>query len=101
MNKAHRDRIAFLRICSGRFDRNEEYFHVQGEKNLRLSQPQQMMARDRSVIDEAYAGDTLVCLTRVFFRLVIQSAQKVVIFGLKAFPPLHRKCLPWWNKLIL
>ena len=59
MNKAHRDRIAFMRICSGRFDRNSEYYHVQGGRSLRLSQPQQMMAQEREVIDEAYAGDII------------------------------------------
>ena len=41
MNKAHRDRIAFMRICSGRFERDKEYYHVQGGKPLRLAQPQQ------------------------------------------------------------
>ena len=43
MNKAHRDRIAFMRICSGRFEKNMEVYHVQGDKKLKLSQPQQMM----------------------------------------------------------
>ncbi len=45
MNKAHRDRLAFMRICSGKFERDAEYFHVQGNKKMRLSQPQQMMAQ--------------------------------------------------------
>ncbi len=44
MNKAHRDRIAFMRICSGKFEREKEYYHVQGAKALRLAQPQQLMA---------------------------------------------------------
>ena len=59
MNKAHRDRIAFMRICSGKFERDKEYFHVQGGKALRLAQPQQLMAQDRAIIDEAYAGDII------------------------------------------
>ena len=59
MNRAHRDRIAFMRICSGRFERGKEYYHVQGKRNLKLSQPQQMMAQEREVIDEAYAGDII------------------------------------------
>ena len=57
MNKAHRDRITFLRICSGKFDKDMEVLHVQGNKKLRLSQPQQIMAQEREIIDEAYAGD--------------------------------------------
>ena len=44
MNKAHRDRIAFMRICSGKFDASQEVYHVQGDKKMRLLQPQQMMA---------------------------------------------------------
>ena len=59
MNKAHRDRITFLRICSGKFDKDMEVLHVQGNKKLRLSQPQQIMAQEREIIDEAYAGDII------------------------------------------
>ena len=59
MNKAHRDRIAFMRICSGKFDRNKEYLHVQNNKVAKLSQPQQMMAQEREIIDSAYAGDII------------------------------------------
>jgi peptide chain release factor 3 len=59
MNKAHRDRIAFMRICSGKFEADKEVFHVQGGRKLRLSQPQQLMAQERKVIYEAYAGDII------------------------------------------
>ena len=50
MNKAHRDRIAFMRICSGKFTAGMEVNHVQGGKKLRLSQPQQIMAQDRKSV---------------------------------------------------
>ena len=59
MNKAHRDRVSFLRVCSGKFERGKEYLHVQSGKALRLPQPQQLMARERDVVDEAYAGDII------------------------------------------
>ena len=59
MNKAHRDRIAFMRICSGKFDATKEVYHVQGDKKMRLLQPQQMMAEARHVVEEAYAGDII------------------------------------------
>jgi peptide chain release factor 3 len=59
MNKAHRDRIAFMRVCSGRFDKDKEVYHVQANKKLRLSQPQQLMAAEREIIEEAYAGDII------------------------------------------
>ena len=51
MNKAHRDRIAFMRICSGEFEAGMNVYHVQGGKEIRLSQPQQMMASDRHIVD--------------------------------------------------
>lgn len=59
MNKAHRDRIAFMRICSGEFTKGLEVYHMEGGKKLKLSQPQQFMAQDREIIDEAYAGDVI------------------------------------------
>ena len=59
MNKAHRDRIAFMRICSGRYEIGMEVRHVQSGRVQRLSQPQQLMASDRKILDEAYAGDII------------------------------------------
>lgn len=59
MNKAHRDRVAFIRVCSGRYDATQEVKHVQSGRVARLSQPQQLMADDRKVVSEAYAGDIL------------------------------------------
>ena len=59
MNKAHRDRIAFMRVVSGRFDADKEVYHLQGGKKIRLSRPQQLMAAEREIIEEAYAGDII------------------------------------------
>ncbi|MGX8851499.1 peptide chain release factor 3 [Amedibacillus sp. YH-ame10] len=59
MNKAHRDRIAFMRICSGKFEKGMEVTLMQQNKKIKLSQPQQFMAQDREIIDEAYAGDVI------------------------------------------
>ncbi len=59
MNKAHRDRIAFMRICSGKYEASMEVKHVQGKRNMRLSQPQQIMASERKILEEAYAGDII------------------------------------------
>ncbi len=59
MNKAHRDRIAFMRIVSGKYETGMEVNHVQGGKKLRLSQPPQMMDQDRTIVEEAYAGDII------------------------------------------
>ena len=59
MNKAHRDRIAFMRICSGAFEAGMEVWHIQGGKKVRLSQPQQLMASERKIIENAYGGDII------------------------------------------
>ena len=57
MDKNHRDRIAFLRICSGKFERGMDAFHMQGGKKIKLATGTAMMADDRAIVDEAYAGD--------------------------------------------
>lgn len=59
MDRAHRDRIAFLRICSGRYEGGMKVHHVRLGKELRLSRPQQFLAQERSIVDEAYPGDVL------------------------------------------
>ena len=92
MNKAHRDRLAFMRICSGRFERDKEYYHVQGNKKLRLSQPQQMMAAEREIIDEAYAGDIIGVFDPGIFSIgdtVTVPGKKFKFSGIPTFEPEH------------
>ena len=92
MNKAHRDRIAFMRICSGKFERGKEYYHVQGNKSFRLSQPQQMMASEREVIDEAYAGDIIGVFDPGIFSIgdtVCEKGKKIKFEGIPTFAPEH------------
>ena len=55
----HRDRIAFLRICSGTFERQKKYFHVRSGKQIRSVNPTAFMAQSKTVIDEAYPGDII------------------------------------------
>jgi peptide chain release factor 3 len=55
----HRDRIAFLRICSGTFERNKNYFHVRQAREMRFSNPTSFMASKKEVIDEAFPGDVV------------------------------------------
>jgi peptide chain release factor 3 len=59
MNPNHRDRIAFLRICSGKFEKGMMVNHVQKGKKIKLAQPTQFMAQDRSIVEEAYSGDII------------------------------------------
>ncbi|MGN0456290.1 MAG: peptide chain release factor 3 [Acutalibacteraceae bacterium] len=92
MNKAHRDRIAFMRICSGRFEKNMEVFHVQGNKKLRLSQPQQIMAQEREIVDEAYAGDIIGVFDPGIFSIgdtICMAKDKFRFKGIPTFAPEH------------
>ena len=92
MNKAHRDRIAFMRICSGRFEKGQEVYHVQGERKIKLSQPQQMMAQDREIVEEAYAGDIIGVFDPGIFSIgdtVCASAKKFRFEGIPTFAPEH------------
>ncbi|MCR3921507.1 MAG: peptide chain release factor 3 [Firmicutes bacterium] len=59
MNPAHRDRIAFMRVCSGTFTRDMTVTQVRTGKKIRLSQPQQFLAQDRQIIENAYPGDII------------------------------------------
>jgi len=59
MNPAHRDRIAFMRVCSGKFERGMAVNHVRSGKKIKLAQPQQFLAQDRDIIEEAYPGDII------------------------------------------
>jgi peptide chain release factor 3 len=57
MDPRHRDRIAFLRICSGKFTRDMQATHASTGKKIRLSNSQKLFGQERETIDEAYAGD--------------------------------------------
>ncbi len=92
MNKAHRDRVAFLRICSGKFDATKEYLHVQGKKKAKLSAPQQMMADDRKIVDTAYAGDIIGVFDPGLYSIgdTFTSAKRPFCFeGIPTFAPEH------------
>lgn len=69
MNPAHRDRIAFLRICSGKFERGMTVQHVRTGKKTSLSQPQQFFGQDRAIIDEAFPGDIIGIFDPGLFRI--------------------------------
>lgn len=92
MNKAHRDRIAFMRICSGKFTAGMEANHVQGGKKIRLSQPQQMMAQERHIVEEAYAGDIIGVFDPGIFSIgdtICSSNKKFMFDGIPTFAPEH------------
>ncbi len=114
MNKAHRDRIAFMRICSGKYDASMEVRHVQGDKVMRLSQPQQIMADERKILSEAYAGDIIGVFDPGIFSIgdtLCMPKEKIRYEGSgsslsKGYPKLRRRALsryfrsstPVWKK---
>ena len=92
MNKAHRDRIAFMRICSGKFDAGMEVYHVQGNKKQKLLQPQQLMASERKVVSEAYAGDIIGVFDPGIFSIgdtLCVPGKKFRYEGIPTFAPEH------------
>ena len=92
MNKAHRDRIAFMRICSGKFTKGEEVFHMQGGKKLKLAQPQQFMAENREIVEEAYAGDIIGVFDPGIFSIgdtLCSPSKKFKFEGIPTFAPEH------------
>lgn len=92
MNKAHRDRIAFMRICSGQFEAGMDVFHIQGGKKVRLSQPQQMMASERHMVQQAYGGDIIGVFDPGIFSIgdtLTTSPSKFAYEGIPTFAPEH------------
>lgn len=92
MNKAHRDRIAFMRICSGKFEADREVKHVQGGRTMRLLQPQQLMADERKILDEAYGGDIIGVFDPGIFSIgdtVCAPGMEVKYEGIPTFAPEH------------
>lgn len=91
MNPAHRDRIAFMRICSGKFTKGMEVNHVQGGNKIRLAQPQQFMAQEREIIEEAYAGDIIGVFDPGIFSIgdTLCQGTKFKFEGIPTFAPEH------------
>ena len=92
MNKAHRDRMAFMRICSGKFEKGMEVMHMQGDKKVKLAQPQQFMAQDREIIEEAYAGDIIGVFDPGIFSIgdtLCTPSKKFKFEGIPTFAPEH------------
>lgn len=89
MNPAHRDRIAFLRICSGKFERGMSVKHVRAGKEIKLAQPQQFLAQDRDIVQEAFPGDIIGLFDPGIFRIGDSLSQggEVVFDELPTFSP--------------
>ena len=91
MNKAHRDRIAFMRICSGEYTPGMEVIHIQAKKKLRLNQSTQMMADERKIVEKAYAGDIIGVFDPGIFAIgdTLSTKDKIEFEGIPTFAPEH------------
>ena len=91
MDPNHRDRIAFMKICSGRFERNKNYLHVRSGKQLKFSSPTAFMAEKKSVIDEAFPGDIVGLHDTGTFMIgdTFTEGEKLKFTGIPSFSPEH------------
>lgn len=89
LDPRHRDRIAFLRVCSGKFERNKYYHHVKTGKSFRFSNPTSFMAQDKSVIDYAYPGDIVGLYDTGNFRIgdTLTEGEQMRYQGIPSFSP--------------
>ena len=89
LDPKHRDRIAFLRIVSGKFERNTFYNHVRLSKKLKFANPTSFMAQDKSVIDEAYPGDVVGLYDSGNFKIgdTLNEGEKFMFKGMPSFSP--------------
>ncbi len=85
----HRDRIAFLRICSGKFERNKFFHHVRLNKNIRFSNPTSFMAQDKSVVEEAFPGDVVGLYDSGNFKIgdTLTEGENIMFKGIPSFSP--------------
>lgn len=91
MDPQHRDRVAFMRICSGRFERGMKAHHVRLGREMRLGRPTQFMAQDRSLVDEAFAGDIVGIHDPGVFKIgdSLTDGESVSFTGIPVFAPEH------------
>ncbi|HEX3772124.1 MAG TPA: peptide chain release factor 3 [Polyangiaceae bacterium] len=89
MDRAHRDRIAFLRICSGRFERGMKVKHVRTGREIRLANPTQFMAQERNIVEEAFAGDVIGLYDTGIFEIgdTLTDGADLVFEAIPSFAP--------------
>jgi peptide chain release factor 3 len=85
----HRDRIAFCRVCSGKFERNKYYLHTRLEKEVRFATPTSFMANEKSIIDEAWPGDVVGLYDTGIFKIgdTLTDGEQFVFKGIPRFSP--------------
>jgi peptide chain release factor 3 len=89
MDPRHRDRVAFVRVCSGRFARDMTVKHARSGKAIRLSRPQKLFGQDREVVEDAYPGDVIGLNNPGMFAIgdTLYVGNKVEFEGIPSFSP--------------
>lgn len=89
LDPKHRDRIAFLRVCSGKFERNKYFKHVRIDKDVRFSNPYSFLARDKEVVEEAFPGDVVGLFDTGNFKIgdTLTEGEKFYFTGIPTFSP--------------
>lgn len=89
LDPRHRDRIAFLRVCSGKFERGKSFHHVRMNKDVRFNNPYTFMARQKEVVDEAFPGDVVGLFDTGNFKIgdTITSGDDFYFTGMPSFSP--------------
>ncbi len=89
LDPKHRDRIAFMRVCSGKFERNSWYHHVRLNKDLRFSNPYSFMASSKDIIEDAYPGDVVGLFDTGNFKIgdTLTEGENFYFTGIPSFSP--------------
>ncbi|MEG5058723.1 peptide chain release factor 3 [Microcoleus sp. A2-C5] len=89
MDPRHRDRVAFIRVCTGKFEKDMNVTHARTGKTVRLSRPQKLFAQDRESIEIAYPGDVIGLNNPGVFAIgdTIYTGQKLEYEGIPCFSP--------------
>lgn len=89
LDPKHRDRIGFMRVCSGKFERNKYYHHVRLDKDVRFSNPYSFLARSKDVIEDAYPGDVVGLFDTGNFKIgdTLTEGENFYFTGIPTFSP--------------
>lgn len=89
LDPKHRDRIAFLRVCSGKFERNKFFHHVRLDKKLKFSNPYSFLASSKEVVDEAFPGDVIGLYDTGNFKIgdTLSEGDNFQFKGIPSFSP--------------
>jgi len=85
----HRDRIAFLRVCSGVFERNKNYYHTRENREVKFSNPTAFMAQEKNIVETAYPGDIIGLYDTGIFKIAdtLTEGEKIIFKGIPRFSP--------------